>query len=286
MAILNGVLKKLSGSVGNLTFARLNGQTVVKEKVEKKATPVRTLAQMTRRMQWANIINLWRQFNGNLHPSFENKASSVSDYNEFVSANIGIVPVYLTKSMATEGGCVVAGYQVTRGSMPSVRVYDAAGDVPATDIELGDITLSNATTVAEFSQAVIDNNVAYANGDEITSFLVNQKENSETGTPYVNVLAQQITLDTSDTTTKLRDVVDASTFSVADNRLGCASTIEGAVTWVHSRKTSSGTKVSTQRLTVYNDLLSQYQSSAALEKAYLSYGGLNTEQYLTPNSES
>ena len=34
MAILNGILKKLSGSVGNLTFARLNGQTVVKEKVE------------------------------------------------------------------------------------------------------------------------------------------------------------------------------------------------------------------------------------------------------------
>ena len=32
MAILNGILKKLNGSAGSLTFKQVNGQTVVSEK--------------------------------------------------------------------------------------------------------------------------------------------------------------------------------------------------------------------------------------------------------------
>ena len=42
MAILNGILKKLNGSAGSLTFKQVNGQTVVSEKVtavKKSNTP-------------------------------------------------------------------------------------------------------------------------------------------------------------------------------------------------------------------------------------------------------
>ena len=88
MAILNGINTKLRGSIGQYTFQRLNGQTVAKEKVEKKAIPVRTLTQMLRRVRWANLVNMYRAFEGTLHPSFESKDPRVSDYNMFMQATM------------------------------------------------------------------------------------------------------------------------------------------------------------------------------------------------------
>ena len=73
MAILSGINTRLRGSVGDWTFSRLNGQTVAKQKVEAKENPKRTFAQMVRRVQWANLVALYQAFEGNLHPSFENK---------------------------------------------------------------------------------------------------------------------------------------------------------------------------------------------------------------------
>ena len=73
MAILSGINTRLRGSAGDWTFARLNGQTVAKQKVEAKENPKRTFAQMIRRVQWANLVALYQAFEGNLHPSFENK---------------------------------------------------------------------------------------------------------------------------------------------------------------------------------------------------------------------
>ena len=39
MAILNGLIQKMKGSAGQLTFKSLNGQTVVSEKPAKVSTP-------------------------------------------------------------------------------------------------------------------------------------------------------------------------------------------------------------------------------------------------------
>ena len=50
MAILSGINTRLRGSAGDWTFARLNGQTVAKQKVETKENPKRTFAQMIRRV--------------------------------------------------------------------------------------------------------------------------------------------------------------------------------------------------------------------------------------------
>ena len=284
MAKLGGFIRKFTGSIGNVTFKQLGGQTVVSEKPEKKASPKRSRAQMLRRVQWANLVNPYRAFNGNLHPSFENRAATVSDYNEFMSANFGAVPVYLTKSDARQGGAVVAGYQITRGSLPSIVVSDGMGGEPVTDINMGGITIGATTTVKEFSDAVVQNNRDYQNGDEITVFIAEQYENIETHVPYVKVLAQQITLDQSDSVTKVRSLVGAGGFSIVDGNLAASSSIDGGIAWVHSRKTSSGTKVSTQRLKVTNSYLANYQTPEALDAAIKSYAGEMQEPYLVPDA--
>lgn len=283
MAKLGGFIRKFTGTIGNVTFKQLNGQTVASEKVESKANPKRTYSQMVRRVQWANLVNLYRAFEGHLHPSFENKDAKVSDFNEFVSANFGLIPVYLTKSDARQGGVVVAGYQITRGSLPSIALTDAMGGEVTTDISMGGITIGATTTVKQFSDAVVNNNPDYQNGDEITVFIVEQLINSETQVPYVKVFTEQITLDQTDSTTKVRDIVAASGFSIVDGNLGTSSSIDGAVAYVHSRKSGSNTRVSTQRLKASNSHLATFQTPEALSLAIKSYAGDVSEKYLTPD---
>ena len=286
MAILTGINTKLKGSAGQWTFSRLKGQTVAKEKADKQSTPSRTMKQMKRRMQWANVVTMWRAFGSKLHPSFENKAQTVTDYGEFVSVNAGIVPVYLSKSEARQGGCVVAPYQITFGTLPAITVGDGTGDVKKTDIALGStFAITSATTVKDFSDAVVDHNADFRDGDEIAVFIARQLVNAATQTPYVVIEAESVTLNRNDNETLLRDVVSEAGFSVVDECLGASAAVNGGIAWVHSRNTQNGTKVSSQRFIVTNTLLEQYQTAGKLSSAIESYGGLNGEDFLTPKTE-
>ena len=264
-----------------MTLRVVNGQTVTSEKVTRNAS--KTFAQMRRRVQWANLVNLFRSFEGTLHPSFENRPPLTSDFNLFMGANIGLVPVYLTHSEAKQGGCVVAGYQVTRGSLPSLATEVDGSGVINSGIELGSLAIGDETTLAAFSAAVVANNEAFAYGDQISVYVARQITNTVTGVPYVKVTASEVTL-ANDPETLLVDIVaDPTGFGVVGGKLACNAAVNGAVAYVHSRKTPSGTKVSTQRFVVTNSLLATYQSQAALDAAVTSYGGALSQQFLTPN---
>ena len=255
--------------------------------MERKEIPSRTFAQMRHRVRWANLVNLFRAFTGTLHPSFESRPQGVSDFNMFISSNIGGSPVYLTSQEATQGGAVVAPYQITRGSLPSVEVVANGpnGEV-GTDISLGSLTIGESTTLKQFSDAVVNNNANYQNGDQISCFVAKQSTNSVTGVPYVEIDAYEVTLDQTDNETLLSEFdpngVVFTTMASSD-KLGMSQTVNGGVAYVHSRKTPSGTKVSTQELLVNNTLLPNYQSDAKMLEAVKSYGGTTTDAFLTPN---
>lgn len=283
MAILTGINTKLRGSAGNWTFQRLKGQTVAKEKVERKAIPVRTLRTQTRRMRWRNLGNLYSAFKGTLHPSFEGKDPRTSDYNMFIQANIGSNPVYLTKNMAVQGGCVVAPYQITRGQIQSVMVeFDGSG-VPGTDIALGTLNIGNSTTVKAFSDAIINNNRNWQNGDQLSIYIARQLLDANTGVPRVEIEPIEFTLNTSNNTTLLGDLIPVSLLSVADGSLALSGPVQGGVAVVHSRIVNGKTLVSTQFFVVNSPDLANYQTQAALDAAIESYGGINKDDFLTPD---
>ena len=163
MAILNGIIKKMTGSAGQLTFKTVNGQTVVSEKVTVVKN-ARTAGQQRQRMKWVNIIRMYSGIAPLLKNGFEKKMAQQSDYNMFVRLNSAASPVYLTKSEADGGGCIAAPYQITQGSLPSI-VITGEGAEAKTDIALGSLTISASTTVAEFAKAVVDNNADFDYGD-------------------------------------------------------------------------------------------------------------------------
>ena len=273
----------MRGKVGNWVYARLNGQTVAKEKADKKATPVRTRAQMLTRMQWANLVNLYGAFKGTLHPSFENKPITRSDYNMFISANVGANPVYLTKEQARQGGCLVAAYQITRGKMPSISVEFGNNNVPESSIAVGSLTLGQSTTLKAFSDAIIQNNSGWLSGDQLSVYVAHQMMDANTGVPRVEIDAVEVTLDSAGDTTMLSDLVETSFFSVVDGCLALSGPVNGGVAFVHSRYVNGKTSVSTQFFVVQNSYLAQYQTAGAYSNAVVSYGGINKDDFLTPN---
>ena len=242
---------------------------------------------MKRRVQLRNIQNLWSAFTYNLKPSFEDKPSLWSDFNAFTSANFGLVHVYLDKGEARGGGCVVAPYQITRGSLPSIMVSDSTtGNIKKTDIAVGStFAITSATTVKDFSDEIIAHNANYKNGDQIAVFILRQLVNAATGIPYIAVEAEAFNLDTSDNVTKVRDVVSEAGFSIVDECIGANNTINGGIAWVHSRETQNRTLVGTQFTVVSNTLLSQYQTKAKMNEAIESYGGTDSVDFLTPKTD-
>ena len=284
MGKLSGIISKLSGSAGNITFKRRMGQTVVSEKVTQIRNP-RTNAQMQTRTKWGNIIAMYKGIRPLLNYGFENKPKNLSDYNMFVKVNMQRTPIYLTKQAVAGGACVATSYQITQGSLPAI-VITGTGNGSVTDIHLGILSLSNATTIAQFAKAVVDSNPDYQYGDQISFFKVEQKTNAETGIPYCQFSAWKVVLDAADTETKLWDVVAREGFSSSDGCLAHSNAnFVGAFGWVHSRKSNGKTLVSSQSLIAANDtILAEYQGNLAYNLARSSYG-MSEDVYLTPNGE-
>lgn len=274
MAILNGIIKKMTGSAGQLTFKTVNGQTVVSEKVTVVKN-ARTAGQQRQRMKWVNIIRMYSGIAPLLKNGFEKKMAQQSDYNMFVRLNSAASPVYLTKSEADGGGCIAAPYQITQGSLPSI-VITGEGAEAQTDIALGSLTISASTTVAEFAKAVVDNNADFDYGDQISFYDVLQRVNAETQIPYCQFSASYVVLD-KNSAVKLLDLVNKAGFASVGGVLAHGEDEgDGVFAWVHSRYDGGKTRVSTQFLINNNSLLDDYRSDDAYAEACKSYGGVST----------
>lgn len=274
MAILNGIIKKMTGSAGQLTFKTVNGQTVVSEKVTVVKN-ARTAGQQRQRMKWVNIVRMYSGIAPLLKNGFEKKMAQQSDYNMFVRLNSAASPVYLTKSEADGGGCIAAPYQITQGSLPSI-VITGEGAEAKTDIALGSLTISASTTVAEFAKAVVDNNADFDYGDQISFYDVLQRVNAETQIPYCQFSASYVVLD-KNSAVKLLDLVNKAGFASVGGVLAHGEDEgDGVFAWVHSRYDGGKTRVSTQFLINNNSLLDDYRSDDAYAEACKSYGGVST----------
>ena len=283
MAILNGILKKLNGSAGSLTFKQVNGQTVVSEKatIVKNA---RTPAQQRQRTKWGNVIQMYKGICPLINYGFESKPVGKSDYNMFMAANMKLTNIYLTRSEVAGGACIAAPYQLTQGSLPSIVVM-GKGETAKTDIYIGELVIDENTTVKEFAQAVVSNNADYDYGDQIAFFDVLQKVNALTLIPYCQFAATNVVLDKA-SEVKLWDLVNKHGFATSTDGflMHAEGEGEGVYGWVHSRKGASKTLVSTQMLIDNNaEMIADYSGDNAYQRSVKTYGG-ETSAFLTPGT--
>ena len=284
MGKLTGIISKINGSAGNLTFKLRSGETIVSEKVTQVRNP-RTNAQMQTRTKWGNIIAMYKGIRPLLNYGFEAKPKTLSDYNMFVKVNMQRTPIYLTKSAVAGGACVATAYQISQGSLPAI-VLTGTGQNVKTDIRLGGESITSSTTVAQFSAAVVQNNADYRYGDQISFFLVKQMVNAETGIPYCQFSAAKVILDAANNET-LADVTGSSHgFASADGMLAhVGNDGDCAYAWVHTRKSDGKTLVSSQSLVSANTKEAEYKGDAAYNLSKSSYGS-SIESFLVPDGNA
>ena len=290
MAKVTGVGSQMSGKVGQIIYRQTKYGTVAYEAKAKSSVPQRTEGQMQIRTQWSNLAAVYKQFNSTLKKGFEGLNGQMSDYNAFIQANTNVVRVYVPKQMRLNGGSVLAPYQITRGSLPSIAISKNGDGVLVSDISVGSLAIGDSTTVAEFSAAVIAFNEGWQNGDQITFFYGQQSVDAVTGIPRARISGWKVVLDTTDAM-PLNEVAGSIGFASVQGSgssgyvLGMSQAIsDGAAVWVHSRDASgSELKVSTQYMYVDSSVVAQFQGDGAFGSAADSYGGINTSAvYLQP----
>ena len=284
MAILNGLIRKMNGSAGQLTFKQVNGMTIVSEKMTSIKNP-RSEGQMRTRTRFTNIVAMYKGIRPLLNYGFEAKPKTLSDYNMFVKVNMQRTPIYLTKQAVAGGACVATAYQISQGSLPAI-VLTGTGQNVKTDIRLGGESITSSTTVAQFSAAVVQNNADYRYGDQISFFLVKQMVNAETGIPYCQFSAAKVILDAANDET-LADVTGSSHgFASADGVLAhVGNDGDCAYAWVHTRKSDGKTLVSSQSLVSANTKEAEYKGDAAYNLSKSSYGS-SIESFLVPDGNA
>ena len=255
--------------VAGAVLYNLKGQTIQREKAAQIANP-RTTAQMDQRVKLANLVNFYRSNKSWMAKgAFESKKQTWSDYNAFVSVNIDGNRVALTKQQASEGQCIVAPYQVTKGTLPKLNVTQ--GDNGVT-LSYGEGTAP--TTWGAFSSRLIGAYPGLQNGDQVSFIIYNQNIDSE-GRNYVSVNPIEKNLNTEDTTT-LASLFDGWTFG-AEGITFTTSTLGGnaaAISICVSRAVSGAIKVSDSFVCFVDDTAYEATTTdAALAEAIASYGG-------------
>lgn len=285
MAKHTGIFRNTRGKIFPGLHAReTETGTILAQNPRQPSKARRSEAQADRRCQMGNMGGFYRLFDRRITNAFEGKGPGQNDYNLFIQCNYTKHPVYLTKQDSKCGGCVLAPYQISRGSLEPIRMNLSQGNVLSTNLSTGTLVIDANTTVAELTMALLQNK-GFQVGDQITFFYGEQYVDSE-DVPRATMDASRLVLSLTDTT-KVWDEVDALGFSTVNGCLGMSTALSNAgAAYIHSRDLDGGlTQVSTQRMTVVSDILADYQSEEAFIASANSYGGINTrEVYLSHTS--
>ena len=285
MAKHTGILRETSGQILPVLHSRVTEVgTIIARNPRQPSKARRSEAQADRRCQMGNMGGFYRLFDRRITNAFEGKGPGQNDYNLFIQCNYTKHPVYLTKQESKCGGCVLAPYQISRGSLEPIRMSLSQGGVLSTNLSTGQVVIDANTTVAELTMALLQNK-GFQVGDQITFFYGEQYVDSE-DVPRATMDASRLVLSLTDQT-KVWDEVDALGFNTVNGCLGMNTALSNAgATYIHSRDLDGGlTQVSTQRMVVVSDILAAYQSEEAFIASANSYGGINTrEVYLSPTS--
>lgn len=273
--IKQNVLGVLKGKVGSLTTYSNNTGNVAR--IRTNATNVgegasRSRLQQMNRVRWANLVNFYKASKPWMPKAFESKAKNRSDYNQFMSINYANAKNTLTRQEAAAGACVVEGFLISQGSLTPVQVQKH-GDHFDTNIKIGTLALSADTTVAEFAQAVVDNNNWIREGMQL-SCISYQQIIDDLGTPRVICTPYEMVLDTKNTEEKALAFLPDFCMASEDGLLVTSNNISlGGFAFVLSETVSGRTMVSTQSLIINNTtLIAQYTSAEQQTLAIKSYG--------------
>lgn len=279
MGKINSIfLRKSKGKLAGTTIYTTGGVTIQREIATEVKNP-RTRAQMKHRVKLANLVNMYQVLKPFFKYAFENKKPLQSDYNAFVSKNLTASEVYLTKQEAAANVVVPAPYRISEGTLGITATGGFnAGKVVGLVVD-AEYTISANTTIASFSQHIINHNPGVVDGMQLSVVGIEIYSDGSLKGVYL----MELLIDTSNSSEKVWDYIPE--LSVDYGRLvfdpnpvgdyGCAA-------FVLSHTIAGKTKVSTESFAGdFEDM--PWTTDAHLYDAINSYGE-STEAFLDSNN--
>lgn len=170
MAKGNLILGYGSGSIGDVTLARVKGQQTAHARNRKPNNP-RTRKQVYQRALFADAVKFFVQGNQAFFKfAFEDKKSNESDYNAFMRNNAKRGVVISKAAYENSGYPALGNFMLTKGSIPPIPHSWDVLDIYIAD-GMGIVLPTNAESVGNVSAGLISAGLAQA-GDIITAVAV------------------------------------------------------------------------------------------------------------------
>lgn len=278
-----------TGAAGGYTFYVRKAEQVVRQRKNNSnygADASRTEAQQIRRVKWANLVNFFKCIKSWQAKAYESRNAGQTDYNIFMSLNIPYSLVALTKEMAINGCSLVAGYTVSRGSLPKIDVSPSA-DSGHKGVE---IALSNAitssTTVGDFAADIIANNPEFQDGDNL-AIIVFRNPNVSDQYPYSQSFYSEITLNTQSqvllSSIRFAERLSKSSRGYLQFEDPDIPGDEVGFVFIHTRRVAGSLQVSTQSIIMNaNGYWNEYVNDPWVQQCIESYG-VNADVPLDPS---
>lgn len=160
----NFILGTGSSSIGDVTFARRNGQQIARVRVRKIKNP-KSQGQAEQRMISAEVVKFYSPLSNVLETSFEG-LSKADSYAKFLSINMNLAKQN-GYGVPKGSGFVALPFQIAGGNMPAPSVVNGNEDDGYIGL-LTDPTKAGADyTIGEISTALIAE-YGLQNGDQVT----------------------------------------------------------------------------------------------------------------------
>lgn len=276
MAVIrNTAAMRLKGSVGNTTYyvqGRRQIARVSQNSSNYGESARRSPAQQRRRVLWANLVNFYKVSANWMKGAFETKAANETDYNKFMSVNLPVTRVALTKEQAAQGCCLPDSYTISQGTMRHINIARSA-NTASMDIVMNYSTEQLADlNVGQFSSLLIEWNPWLYNGCQL-SFMIYAFDMTTYGFPKITFSRAELCIDKTDQT-PLKDLPIGPYLGSAENFLTWNQLDEDAYIAVILSDSTTGTlKVSTQQLIPGDsETVASYATPEKVEAAMQTYG--------------
>lgn len=269
------------GKVGDLVFYRDGGEQRTRTRVIPKNP--RTTAQMAQRVKMANVSALYRVLSPVLSSSFTNRPTNQSGYNAFSSSAIGYAP-YQTRAMAAADVVFPQPAFASKGVLSSVVLGGGFSESVPVGIQLLTSGITNASTIADLSAALIDENPSMRYGDKLTfvSVIFKATENEVDGVVVYNPVLEVVSFvlsafDTTPMQTKgiyvADDVLHSDGFlQISEGGVGMVAVIQSRVDENGQLQTSTQQfQLSPSAVALYETLRSDEKLNAAVQ-SYMASG--------------
>lgn len=305
MAKQTGIFQ-FKGKLGTV-IGRRNFQRQLLSKVEHNMNVVgiapssvynpKTTFQASQRMRMRAAVNFYREIGYILNHSWQGtkyKSPSRNRYMQLALRKGNYAIPFLEKG---DTSFVPGEYPVSEGGLMGVDITGINNNTVYTDLIAGN---SELESIADVSNAIVNNNAGFYNGDKLTFIFV--QERWANNMPFYNAVSVQLILDTSNTTLwedmesmklGISEIDGKFVFSLSGSARSNSYCKAAAIIHVRAPQSSGGSSVwqrSNSSMYVHEDILNRYMSSDAFNTALASYqqdnADVNSDWYLNTGAEN